>query len=68
MEVQRGSVGLGNVLDVQRDQPHAPRYHAEIKERWFLDHARPLQGELVAMPKPYVARFPKTSPLVETPC
>ena len=50
VEVQRGSVGLVNVLDVQLDQPHAQRYHAEIqKVRWLHGRARSRQEVTIAM-------------------
>ena len=61
VEVQRGSVGLVNVLDVQGDQPHAQRYHAEIKKvRWLHGRARSRQDVPLAKSKPSVV--PKTNP------
>jgi hypothetical protein len=38
-----------NVLDVQFDQPHAQRYHAEIKKvRWLHGRARSRQDVTIA--------------------
>ena len=66
VEVQRGSVGLVNVLDVQLDQPHAQRYHAEVKKvRWLHGRARSRQEVSIVKWKPNVV--PKISPSVEMP-